>query len=138
MMYAESKAECEREMGTFVEEYRAKYPKVGASLVENGDRLLTFFELQADHWKHLRTTQPIESTFATVKLRQRVTKGASSRTAGLAMAFKLLQSAQRSWRRLDAHTLLPLVRAGVRFVDGRRVERNDKTGIRNMTRRFVA
>jgi putative transposase len=138
MMYAESKAKCEREMGTFVEEYRAKYPKAVASLVENSDRLLTFFELPTDHWRHLRTTNPIESTFATVKLRQRVTKGAGSRTAGLAMAFKLMQSAQRSWRRLDAQTLLPLVRAGVRFVDGRRVERNDKTGVRNTRRRFVA
>ncbi len=124
MMYAESKAACEREIDNFVDEYGAKYPKAVASLVENRDRLVSFFDFPAEHWKHLRTTNPIESTFATVKLRQRVTKGAGSRSAGLAMAFKLMQSAQRSWRRLDAHELIPLVRAGVRFVDGKKQERN--------------
>lgn len=119
MMYAESKATCSTEIDKFVGEYGAKYPKAAASLVDNRDRLLTFFDFPADHWKHLRTTNPIESTFATVKLRQRVTKGAGSRAAGLAMAFKLMQSAQSSWRCLDAHDLIPLVRAGVRFVDGK-------------------
>jgi putative transposase len=123
MMYAESKGLCEELIGTFVEDY-ARFPKAIASLVENRDRLLTFFAFPADHWKHLRTTNPIESTFATVKLRQRVTKGAGSRAAGLAMAFKLMQTAQRGWRRLDAHELLPLVRAGVRFVDGKQQERS--------------
>jgi transposase-like protein len=123
MMYAESKKACEDEIAKFVDEYGPKYPKAVASLVENRDRLLTFFGFPADHWKHLRTTNPIESTFATVKLRQRVTKGAGSRAAGLAMAFKLMQSAQRGWRRLDGHELVPLVRAGVRFIDGKRVER---------------
>jgi putative transposase len=127
MMYAESKSECIREMDKFVEEYRAKYPKAVASLADNRERLLAFFDFPADHWKHLRTTNPIESTFATVKLRQRVTKGAGSRSAGLAMAFKLMQSAQRSWRRLDAHHLLPFVRAGVRFVDGKQQERKKQS-----------
>jgi transposase-like protein len=127
MMYAESKKACENEIAKFVDEYSAKYPKAVASLVDNRDRLLTFFDFPADHWKHVRTTNPIESTFATVKLRQRVTKGAGSRAAGLAMAFKLMQSAQRSWRRLDAHALLPLVRAGVRFVDGKQQERKKET-----------
>ena len=127
MMYAESKAACEREIDKFVDEYGAKYPKAVASLVDNRDRLLTFFAFPAEHWKHLRTTNPIESTFATVKLRQRVTKGAGSRSAGLAMAFKLMQSAQRSWRRLDSHELIPLVRAGVRFVDGKQQERKKGT-----------
>ena len=86
---------------------------------------MTHFDLPAEHWKHLRTTNPIESTFATVKLRQRVTKGAGSRGAGLAMAYRLLLLAERSWRRLDGHELLPLVRAGVSFKDGNRVERDD-------------
>ena len=72
---------------------------------------------------HLRTTNPIESTFATVRLRERVTKGAGSRTAGLTMAFKLLEAAQAHWRRLDDAELIPLVRAGVRFVDAVPVER---------------
>jgi putative transposase len=86
---------------------------------------MTHFDLPAEHWKHLRTTNPIESTFATVKLRQRVTKGAGSRGAGLAMAHRLLLLAEHSWRRLDGHHLLPLVRAGVRFKDGARIERDD-------------
>ncbi len=123
MMYAETKAECQAEMEKFAEDYGAKHPKAVASLVDNRDRLLTFFDFPAEHWKHLRTTNPIESTFATVKLRQRVTKGAGSRAAGLAMAFKLMQSAQRTWRCLDAAQLLPLLRAGVRFVDGKQQER---------------
>jgi putative transposase len=86
---------------------------------------MTHFELPADHCKHLRTTNPIESTFATVRLRQRVTKGAGSRSAGLAMVYRLLLLAERSWRRLDGHELLPLVRAGVQFKDGLRIERDD-------------
>ncbi len=86
--------------------------------------LVTHFDLPAEHWQHLRTTNPIESTFATVKLRQRVTKGAGSRAAGLAMAFKLLLAAERTWRRLNGHELLPLVAAGVFFRDGVRVERD--------------
>lgn len=140
MMYAESKAECECEIEKFVDEYSAKYAKAVASLVDNRDRLLTFFAFPAEHWKHLRTTNPIESTFATVKLRQRVTKGAGSRSAGLAMAFKLMQSAQRTWRRLDAHELLPLVRAGVRFVDGKQEERKKEpsTKSQNQQRKVAA
>lgn len=127
MMYAEDRASCEKLKKKFVEEFKGKYPKAVASLVDNWERLLTFYDFPADHWKHLRTTNPIESTFATVKLRQRVTKGAGSRNAGLAMAFKLMQAAEKSWRRLDAQELLPLVRAGVRFVDGKRVERDDRS-----------
>lgn len=138
MMYAESKADCVREVDKFVDEYHAKYPKAVASLVDNRDRLLTFFDFPADHWKHLRTTNPIESTFATVKLRQRITKGAGSRSAGLAMAFKLMQSAQRSWRKLDAHHLLPLVRAGVRFVDGKQQERIKDIRQHNQQRKAAA
>jgi putative transposase len=140
MMYAESKAACEKEIEDFVDEHGAKYPKAVSSLVENRDRLLTFFDFPAEHWKHLRTTNPIESTFATVKLRQRVTKGAGSRAAGLAMAFKLMQSAQRSWRRLDAHELIPLVRAGARFVDGKQQERKKGPNKKqqNQSRRVAA
>ena len=89
------------------------------------ERLLSFFEFPAEHWKHLRTTNPIESAFATVRLRQRVTKGAGNRTKGLMMVFKLLAMAQQRWRKLNGAHLLPLVRAGVEFQDGRPVERND-------------
>lgn len=125
MMNAPTKAACEKLMSAFAVEYEPKYPKAVKALSTESDKLTTHFELPAEHWKHLRTTNPIESTFATVKLRQRVTKGAGSRNAGLAMAYRLLLLAERSWRRLDGHELLPMVRAGVRFKDGARVERDD-------------
>jgi len=125
MMSAPTKAECEKLVAAFVTEHEAKYPKATKALTTESDKLMTHFALPAEHWKHLRTTNPIESTFATVKLRQRVTKGAGSRGAGLAMAYRLLLLAERSWRRLDGHELLPLVRAGVSFKDGVRVERED-------------
>ena len=124
MMAAPTKAECEKLIPAFVAEYEAKYPKATKALQTETDKLLTHFDMPAEHWKHLRTTNPIESTFATVRLRQRVTKGAGSRGAGLAMAFRLLLLAERSWRCLDGAELLPLVRAGVAFKDGARVERD--------------
>lgn len=124
-MNAPTLAECNKCLDSFIADYATKYPKATKSLAEAREKLVTHFDFPADHWKHLRTTNPIESTFATVKLRQRVTKGAGSRKAGLAMAFKLLLAAERTWRRLDGHELLPLVRAGVRFQDGVRVERDD-------------
>ncbi len=85
---------------------------------ESRERLVTFFNFPAEHWKHLRTTNVIESPFATVRLRERATRGAGLRTKGLLMAFKLLDMTQQRWRRLDGAHLLPLVRAGVKFVDG--------------------
>jgi putative transposase len=88
------------------------------TLEQDADALLTFLDFPAEHWKHLRTSNVIESPFATVRLRQRVTKGASSRTKGLLMAYKLLDMAQARWRRLDGAHRLPLVRAGITFVDG--------------------
>jgi putative transposase len=124
-MNAPTKKACDKTIDLFVSTYTAKYPKATKSLADCRDELATHFDFPAEHWKHLRTTNPIESTFATVKLRQRVTKGAGSRAAGLAMAFKLMLAAERTWRRLDGHELLPLVRAAVRFVDGLRVERDD-------------
>ena len=99
-----------------------------ASLTADQERLLAFFAYPAAHWKHLRTTNPIESTFATVRLREGVTKGAGSRTAGLVMAFKLLLVAEGHWRRLDTPELVPLVRAGVCFEDGVQIEPQKKKG----------
>ena len=125
MMYTPDRATCEKLRASLIAELKAKYPKAVACLEADPEKLLTFFDLPAEHWKHLRTTNPIESTFATVKLRQRVTKGAGSRSAGLAMAFKLLLMAERTWRRLDSPELLPQVRAGVVFENGVRVERVD-------------
>lgn len=125
MMYADTRASFDKELARFVGEHQAKYPKAVEALVEDKEALSTFFDFPADHWKHLRTTNPIESTFATVKLRSRVTKGAGSRAAGLTMTYKLLKSAEATWRRLDGREFLPLVRAGVRFVDGNQPERDN-------------
>jgi len=104
----------------FSQEFKAKYPKAVDTLTKNQDDLLTFFDFPAEHWIHLRTTNPIESTFSTVKARTKKTKGAGSRQAGLAMAFKLLLSAEKHWRRITAPHLVALVQAGVKFPDGRR------------------
>jgi transposase-like protein len=103
--------------------YGAKWPKATAKVTEHLDVLLAFYEFPAEHWVHLRTTNPIESTFATVRLRQRVTKGPGSRAAGIAMAFKLIESAQRRWRAVNAPHLVALVRAGARFDKGVLIER---------------
>ena len=102
----------------------AAWPKATAKIADDLERLLTFYDFPAEHHVHLRTTNPIESTFATVRLRQRVTKGAGSREAGLAMAYKLLDAAQDRWRRLNAPHLVAVLRAGGVFIDGQLEERN--------------
>ena len=89
--------------------------------------LLAFYDFPGEHWIHLRTTNPIESTFATVRLRQRVTKGPGSRAAGIAMAFKLIESAQRRWRAVNSAHLVALVKAGAKFENGVLVERPDES-----------
>src|SRR5918995_7094609 len=101
----------------------AAYPKATAKITADLDVLLTFYDYPAEHHKHLRTTNVIESPFATVRLRQRVTKGPGSRAAGVAMAFKLIESAQARWRALNAPHLVALVRAGATFINGKLVER---------------
>jgi putative transposase len=118
VMYAETREQARNGITQFTTEYGAKYPKAATTLEKDADVLLMFFDFPAEHWKHLRTSNVIESPFATVRLRQRVTKGAGSRTKGLLMAYKLLDMAQARWRRLDGAHLLPLVRAGIGFVDG--------------------
>ena len=118
----------EEALDVFIAEYKAKYPKAAACLAADRDRLLTHFALPAEHGQHVRTSNVIESPFATVRLRQRVTKGAGSRTKGLLLAFKLLEMAQHRWRRLNGAHLLPLVRAGVLFIDGVQTERNTEEG----------
>jgi len=94
-----------------------------ASLRRDEEELLAFFDFPAEHWVHLRTANVIESPFATVHLRQRVTKGAGSRRKGLMMAFKLLEMAEKRWRRINGAQLVPLARAGVRFTAGVQAER---------------
>ena len=115
---AETKADAEKAFDLFVATFKAKYPKAVGCLTKDRDVLLTFYDFPAEHWIHLRTTNPIESTFATVRLRHRRTKGSGSRTACLTMVFKLARAAEKRWRRLNGSALLPDVIRGVRFVDG--------------------
>jgi transposase-like protein len=111
----------------FADRYGAKWPKATAKITDDLDVLLAFFDYPAEHWIHLRTTNPIESTFATVRLRTRVTKGPGSRAAGVAMAFKLIESTQAHWRAVNAPHLVALVRAGATFKNGKLVERPDES-----------
>ena len=125
VMYADSRGEAEEAIEAFDRTYRDRYPKAVDCLRKDEERLLSFFDFPTEHWTHLRTTNVIESAFATVRLRQKTTKGPGSRTKGLTMAYKLLEMAQQRWRRLNSSHLLPLVRAGVKFVDGLPLERAD-------------
>jgi len=125
-MYADTREQADEQIDAFVAEFSPKHEKAVTCLTKDREVLLTLFDFPAEHWKHLRTSNVIESPFATVRLRQRVTKGAGNRTKALTMAFKLLEMAQQRWRRLDGAKLLPLVRAGVQFVDGVQIEREDE------------
>ena len=115
---AETKADAEAAFDAFIESYRTKYDKAAECLTKDRDALLTFYDFPAEHWKHLRTTNPIESTFATVRHRTIRSKGCLSNRTALAMVFKLVEAAQRSWRRLDGHNQLPKLILGVKFTDG--------------------
>ncbi len=103
------------------------FPKAAKKITGQLDVLLAFYDFPLEHWIHLRTTNPIESTFSTVRLRTKVTRGAGSRQAALGMAYKLLDAAQDRWRRINGHELVPLVRAGATFIDGKLQERSVTT-----------
>ena len=120
---AEDKEHAEQALDSFVKEYEAKWPKATEKMEKDREELLAFYAFPAEHWIHLKTTNPIESTFATVRLRTKVTKGPGSRAAGLAMAYKLIESAQTRWRAVNAPHLVALVRAGATFEKGVMVER---------------
>jgi transposase-like protein len=107
----------------FAAEFAVKWPKAVAKIVDDAEPLLAFYDFPAEHWIHLKTTNPIESTFATVRLRTKVTKGPGSRAAGLAMAFKLIEAAEQRWRSVNAPHLVALVRAGATFDKGVMIER---------------
>ena len=119
---AETKENANKAFDLCVKQYEAKYPKAMECLSKDRDKLLAFYDFPAEHWGHLRTTNPIESVFATVRLRTTKTKSCGSRTTTLAMAFKLMQSAQKRWQRLRGYNLLADVIEGVIFKDGIKVE----------------
>jgi transposase-like protein len=122
---AEDKQHALAAVKAFEAGYGAKFPKAVAKITDDLDQLLACYDYPCEHWVHLRTTNPIESTFATVRHRTKVTKGPGSRAAGLAMAFKLIESAQDHWRMVNAPQLVALVRAGAAFINGKLVERPD-------------
>jgi transposase-like protein len=116
---AETKESAEEQVRSFEREYGDRYPKAVDSLVKDKEKLLTFYDFPAAHWQTIRSTNVIESAFATVKLRQRITKGAGTRTRGLTMAFKLLEMAEKRWRRIRSPKLVQEVLNGTKFLDGR-------------------
>jgi transposase-like protein len=122
---AEDKEHATKALERFKKDYEAKWPKAVEKVTKDAEQLLAFFDFPAQHWIHLKTTNPIESTFATVRLRTKVTKGPGSRAAGLAMAYKLIESAQTRWRAVNAPHLVALVRAGVVFEKGVMAERSE-------------
>jgi transposase-like protein len=125
---AETRKAAEAQIEKFVKEYDDKYPKAVASLLRDRETMLTFYDFPAAHWQSIRSTNVIESAFATVRLRQRVTKGAGSRVKGLTMAFKLLAMAEKRWRRIRSPQLVKEMLEGKKFLDGKPVEANTQQG----------
>jgi transposase-like protein len=123
ILLAEDRTHAERAIDAFAADYGVKWPKAVAKVTGETERLLCFFDYPAEHWLHLRTTNPIESAFSPVRARTRVTKGPGTRETGLAMVFKLLEAAEQRWRAVNGPHLVALVRAGARFEKGKLVER---------------
>ena len=121
---AETKKDAAAAFDAFIETYGVKYDKAVECLTKDRQALLAFYDFPAEHWKHLRTTNPIESTFATVRHRTIRSKGCLSNKTALAMVFKLVDAAEKSWRRLDGHNQLPKLIQGVKFTDGIEVVRS--------------
>ena len=115
---AETSKDAEAAFDAFIAAYQLKYDKAAQCLAKDRQALLAFYDFPAEHWKHLRTSNPIESTFATVRHRTIRAKGCLSNKTALAMVFKLVDAAQKSWRRLDGHNQLPKLVQGVRFTNG--------------------
>ena len=123
---AEDKPHAEKAIEAFAGEFSAKWPKAVAKIVDDKEALLTFYDYPAEHWRHLRTTNPIESVFAPIRARTDITKGPGSRQAGLAMIYKLMEAAEGRWRKLTGAHLVALVRAGAEFTNGELVEATEE------------
>ena len=121
---AETKKEARAAFDAFVETWGVKYDKAVECLIKDREPLLAFYDFPAEHWKHLRTSNVIESSFATIRHRTTRSKGCLSNKTALAMIFKLAQAAEKTWRRLDGHNQLPKVILGVTFTDGIEVVRS--------------
>ena len=115
---APTKEQALKAFDSFINLYKAKYPKACLCLEKDKEKLFTFYSFPAEHWQHIRTTNPIESTFATIRHRTRQTKGCGSRLATLTMVFKLAQSAEKRWRKLRGYWLMDKVIKGVKFING--------------------
>jgi len=125
---AETRDEAHKAFDRTLKRFEAKYPKAMACLAKDRDELLAFYDYPAEHWVHIRTTNPIESTFATVRLRSKRSRNCGSRATTLAMVFKLLQSAEKRWKRIKGFSKLELVVNNVRFQDGEQVtDQSDRT-----------
>jgi putative transposase len=123
ILAAEDRSHAERAIEAFAAEFGVKWPKAVAKVIDDADSLVSFYDDPAEHWLHLRTTNPIERTFAPVRARPKVTKGPGNAAAGLAMVFKLLEAAEQRWRKVNGPRLVALVRAGALFERGKLVER---------------
>ena len=119
----EARSDANDAVAEFARQFGDKYPKAVDKLIKDRAVLLTFYDFPAAHWVHLRTTNPIESAFATVRARIRVTKGSGARTCGLVMAYKLLDTAQDRWRKVNSPEFVALVQAGIEFKDRNQIER---------------
>ena len=115
---APARAEADKAFDLFLDTFEAKYLQAATCLEKDRTELLAFYDFPAENWCHIRTTNPIESTFATIRLRQRKTRGCGSAKASLTMMFKLAQSASKGWRKLRGHQHIPDLLRGVRFIDG--------------------
>ena len=134
---AETKADANVAFNRFLQTYKAKYPEATECLVKDRDVLLTFYDFPAEHWQHIRSTNPIESTFATVRLRTDKTRGAVSKETIMPLVFKVIQSAQKRWHRIRGFKHLGDVIEGVQFADGVRVK-EEKIAITNQSEKKVA
>ena len=124
---AETKAAAQEAFDLFLSTYRAKYPKAAECLEKDRKESLAYYDFPAEHWLHIRSTNVIESVFATVRLRHDKTKGSGSRSACLTMVYKLMDSASRHWRALNGTALLPEVVRGIKFTDGVREKTEEKS-----------